>query len=1118
MLSIKKINTIARFEMKTLLRSWFFRIFAGLSIVFLGIFNAAIFVESSGAPWLYRALPGNIAYVNLLILNLGQAIVAVFLASEFLKQDRKNDTVEVIYARSMTNAEYIIGKSIGILYVFIILNLILLLVGIGFSFLASDSSLGLGQLFLYPLLISLPTLVFILGLSFSMMILFKNQAITFIILLGYIALTIFYLNNKLYHLFDFIAYTVPMMNSEIAGFGNLNEIVIHRSIYFFLGLGLIFITIFKINRLPQSKKLTSLPLIIGIIFLAFGGVLINKYISLKEDTIELKQEMIALNNQYAFKTKVDVIENTIVLNHKGESIQMQSDLIIQNNSGTIIDTLIFNLNPLLKIRAVKLDDQAIDFVRDLHLIRLILPNAISELSTHELSFDYEGGIDERTHFLDLDPEEFKNDFNIEIFRVRKRFAYLNEDFVCLTRESLWYPTAGVSYTTVRPAYYAPDFTNFNLKVITSDNLVAISQGAQSSDAAGEFTFEPEFPLTQLSLLIGDYQKYSLTVDSIEYGIYAIKGNEFFTQHFTDISDSLPGMIRDLKNEYETAIGLTYPFKRLFMAEVPVHFALDKHIYSIASDAVQPEIIFYPEKGVTLEETDFRSRKIRFERRMERDNEEVTPQDIQERIFKRFVRGNYMANHQEWYQYEEIMDRNSFTIFPNYYNFISQLRSEKWPMLDLSLGIYLKERNSNVVSSYRWFFTDINKGERINLELKDASLQELLISGLEIRDKTLDFDEQISLNDIIQAKGDHLFSLFRARYGTAEFNAVLNQFVENHQHQSYSFEDLNEVFEKQFKSNITTEIADWYETKKLPGFLIKDIESFKVMDGDYTKYQVTFKIANPEPVDGLITFIADMENQETRNEDNQVLPDFTQKIHIPAGKAIEFGYIFNNEPTRINFFTHISENLPNNLIYDLEGSDDIRKGKGFEGKRSTEFFANLDEPNAIIVDNEDEGFTYFEDLNLSYLKSLVDKSRKEGYKYQGIRWWSPPSRWTAVVRSGYYGKYVRSALYTASGEGNRTATWNAEITEPAYYDIYCHIEKINVSFRRNGRSRNNNASFNFRIHHEDGIEDITLLDKDVESGWNYMGTFFITPETSIVDMTNKSKGMMISADAIKWIKN
>jgi hypothetical protein len=105
-----------------------------MAILFIGGFNIAAFVEGSDAPWIYRALPAAIPYANLIILNLGQAIVAVFLASEFLKQDSKNDTVEVIYARSMTNSEYILGKSLGIIMVFVILNIIMLLMGIGFPF------------------------------------------------------------------------------------------------------------------------------------------------------------------------------------------------------------------------------------------------------------------------------------------------------------------------------------------------------------------------------------------------------------------------------------------------------------------------------------------------------------------------------------------------------------------------------------------------------------------------------------------------------------------------------------------------------------------------------------------------------------------------------------------------------------------------------------------------------------------------------------------------------------------------------------------------------------------------------------------------------------------------
>ncbi len=1113
-MALKKIKTIAHFEMKTLLRSWFFRIFAGLSILFLGIFNVAIFNESSGAPWLYRGISGNIPYINLFLLNLGQAIVAVFLASEFLKQDRKNDTIEVIYSRSMTNAQYIIGKSLGILYVFLILNIILLVMGIGFSFLANDSGKSIGEYFLYPLLISLPTLVFILGLSFMMMIIFKNQAITFIVLLGYIALTIFYLNNQYHHLFDYIAYKVPMMYSSIGGFGNFQEILLHRSIYFILGLGMIFITIFKLNRLPQSKKLTSLPLWIGILLIAFGGHLIHTYIELKEGNIDFKQELITINNKYAYDNVVTVEENKIELEHLGESMRVNSQMTISNTSGKGIDTLLFSLNPSLKVSQIKLNKEELSFIRELHILKIIPKQRIPNNTTHKLDIVYSGTIDERTHFMDVDLDKFELDFNLELFRVRKRFAYLTETFVCLTRESLWYPTAGITYASARPAYFAPDFTNFELKVKTTTGLTAISQGEMNL-VDDQFSFKPEQALTQLSLLIGDYNKYSLKVDDIEYGIYAINGNEYFLEHFTDINDSLPGMIRDLKNEYETAIGLAYPFKRFYLAEVPVHFALDKHVYSITSDAVQPEIMFYPEKGVTLEETDFKKRKKRFEKRMKRDNEEVTPLDLQSRIFKRFVRGNYMANHRESYMYDEIMDRNSFSLFPNYYNFKTRLESKSWPMLDQALGVYLKERNSNAVSTYRWFSENLNKGERINLELKDASLKELLTNGYSFRDKSLDTEDQVYLNDIIQAKGDHLFSSFRARYGADQFNKAIDLFILTHPNRAFEFEELNQFFVDIFGTDITNEVDAWYDTRELPGFLIKDVETYKIKVGDYVKYQLRFKVSNPEPVDGLLTFNADLDNVEKKNEDNQTLPDFAQKLYIPAGKALEFGYVFNNDIKKINLFTHISENLPNNLIFNLDESDDLRRVDAFEGERPTELFTSLEESGAIVVDNEDPGFSFHQDLQKSFLKKLVDKTLKDSIKYKGLRFWNPPIEWHPFVRSGFYGKYVKSAYYTHSGEGERTASWKAEIKEAGYYDVYAHIEKV---ARRWGRRRALVGSYHFKIYHAEGVEEIRLLDKEVEKGWNYLGTFNLESKEALVEITNDVKGSMITADAIKWIKN
>ncbi len=1115
MISLNTIRTVAKYETRTLLRSWFFRIFAGLSVLFIGIFNVAAFVENSGAPWIYRALPASIPYANLIILNLGQAIVAVFLASEFLKQDSKNDTVEVIYARSMTNSEYILGKTLGIISVFVILNFIILLMGIGFSFLSKDSSQSAWVVFYYPLLISIPTLVYILGLAFFLMIILKNQAITFIILLGYIALSIFYLNTKSYHLFDYIAYQVPMMNSTIGGFGNLKEVAIHRGIYFFLGIGFILFTISKLNRLPQSKRLVSLPIYLALFSFLFGGLLTKKYIDININNQKFKNEMIALNNKYLTFPKPEVTSCNIDLTHTGEEIAVKVRLEVCNHSGSDLDTLLFSLNPDLKISTVLQNGKNLNFTRQTHLLKIVPGQYLLKNESTILDIAYGGSIDERTHFLDLNPELTEDNFTAEMFRIRKRFSYLKDNFVCLTSDALWYPIAGVGYASNNPVLHSPDFTNYILKVQTSNQLIPVSQGEVTKIKDGVFEFHPESALPKISLLIGDYLKHSIQVDSVEYSIYSIRGNEFFLKHFDVIQDSLPSLIRELKNEYETQIDLEYPFKRFALAEVPIQFALDKHIWSISSDAVQPEIIFYPEKGVVMEETDFKKRKNRFEKRMKRDNEEVSDEELQARIFKRFVRANFMPPATEWYQFDNV-DRNTYSPFPNYYGYSTQMYSQEYPALNIALGVYLKEKNAGSQSQNRWQFDGISKEERINLELKKASLTDITKSGIKA---SKDEDEQIYLNDIFRVKGIHLFSIFKARYGEDKFNSLLKSYVEENLHRKFSFTSFDSLLIANNGESIQADVKNWYTTNKLPGFLIKDLQTYKVKEDDHIKYQIRYKISNPESVDGIVSVSIELNDQNRRRNPRnpeEEKPPFTKTIFVPANSALEVGFVFASQPSRMNVSTHISENLPNSLVYDFSSFDETKKGNFFNDIKACEAFDGILAANEFVVDNEDKGFEYVQVSNKSYLKQWMDDKRITEHEYSRLRTWNPPNEWKNVLRSGFFGKYVRSAVFTKSGQGERSAIWTAELKNSAQYDVYCHIEKIEQWGRRRGQQKK--TDYNFKVYHESGVEEINKSDQELENGWNYLGTFFITPENAKVEMNNKSTGSFLFADAIKWVEN
>lgn len=291
------IQSVAKYESKLLTRSWFFKIFTVLAIGALSIFNfVMLVVEGGGVFWMTKAIVSNIPYLNLLLLNTGQAVIAVFLASDFLKRDKKLDTSEVFYVRPLSNAEYVIGKIWGNLRVFLLLNLIVLTIALLFNMIATGMSVDWLAYLVYFLLISVPTLVFIIGLSIFLMLVLKNQALTFILLLGYIGLTLFYIQDKYYYLFDYMAFSLPLFKSSIVGFSNWEVLLNHRAIYLFAGLGFIFFTIFLFKRLPNSSRSHYPWLLLSLCMAGMAGAAGYRHVHAILHTEELRALYTNINN------------------------------------------------------------------------------------------------------------------------------------------------------------------------------------------------------------------------------------------------------------------------------------------------------------------------------------------------------------------------------------------------------------------------------------------------------------------------------------------------------------------------------------------------------------------------------------------------------------------------------------------------------------------------------------------------------------------------------------------------------------------------------------------------------------------------------------------------------
>ena len=154
-------------------------------------------------------------------------------------------------------------------------------------------------------------------------------------------------------------------------------------------------------------------------------------------------------------------------------------------------------------------------------------------------------------------------------------------------------------------------------------------------------------------------------------------------------------------------------------------------------------------------------------------------------------------------------------------------------------------------------------------------------------------------------------------------------------------------------------------------------------------------------------------------------------------------------------------------------------------------------------------------NKSLLEKLIIKEEEKKRKYEGMNWWRPPQNWTAITNDEFYGDYVRSGYYIkGKGEGNLKATWNVPVKKAGYYDVYFHLYKM----RGFGRDRKEEkGNYNFTIHGEDGPEEAALEIHNADGGWNHLGSYYFTPDTAIIELSNKSAMRYIFADAVKIVE-
>ncbi len=1115
MISLHNIFSIAKYERKTLFRSWFFRIFSILSLLVLFGMNFGMVIEGGGGEgWAIRAIPSAIPYFNLLILNVAQAVIAVFLASDFLKRDKKLDTTEVIYMRSMTNGEYVIGKTLGNMQVFMILNIAVVIMALIFNSLAQGTNIDWISYGVYLLLISIPTLVFIMGLSFLLMSVIRNQAITFVLVLGYIGITLFLLQAKFYYIFDYMAFNIPMLSSDIVGFGNLEVVLIHRGMYFGLGAGFVFLTIFLLKRLPQSEAMTYISLVLSIIFIGGAGYLGYEHIHTFKANEKLRAEIVELNNKYVDEVVPAILSNNLSVNHQGETISATSELTILNDKNATLSKLVFNLNAGLEVKDVKFNGNTIPFLRDKHLI--ILSDNVNLLpgDSAKVGFSYSGSIDENYCYLDIEEEARLEKYGQFVLNVDKRYAFITPEYVLLTKEANWYPNTGVTYSSKNVKWHHPQFVKYSLKVKTQPGLQAVSQGTISEVSSGEFAFNSSTPLTQVSLAIGHYKQKSMTQKDFEYGVWYLDGHDYFSNQFPESKDTLGSIISERFEDFKRIYNLDCSSHRISLVEVPAQFKTYERMWTSIQEAIQPEQVLIPEKAYIFREGDFEKQKDRVGRWRRGDQGEMTDQDKELRVLEGFVRRFTEENDEDRDfsrgQMTVTQKANPYFIFPMLYNFQNNIQSDKWPITNRVFEAYLKSQSVDMRSIFMSSMNGESEDVLANIALQDQTFEEILADP-----------EQIEIVDnVIKLKGDVLFSLVQWKAGQKEFEDFLRKVLSQNKFKNISFEEFDKQINDEFGIDLVPIMDEWFKEKSLPGYLISPFKAVKVKSGDAMKTMVSLKVTNFSNVDGLVKLSFRMGGgggpgmgggRPGMGGGDDVIDNL---IFLDAHQTKDLSYVLDGDPRMVILNTMTSKNIPQTMLEFFRDIEEDPKAKPYAGETVSDVPVQLKQPNEIVVDNEDPEFHITENKNVSLLEKLIVTKEEKQQRYQGINWWRPATSWTAITNTEFYGEYVRSAYYIKGGQGDQVATWNVPLSKAGYYDVFYHLYKMRPRGRDGQEEKGN---YNFTIYGDDGPEGATLDVQNAENGWMHLGSYYFAPDTAKIELSNKTELRMVFADAVKLVE-
>lgn len=220
-MNLHDIFHVARYEAKIQSRDWMLRVLAILTLCGITFFQLGLQGNDIIPRWNMIALPSSMPFVNAYMFNIVQSFIAIFMGTSIFYREKHSESLESLYPRPFENNRYIIGKFCGILSIFVLFNIFSIFISISLNLFYSFSPFNLFLYLFYFFTLTLPTVIFILGLGFWLSGISSSRPLAQVLLLGVLTFSLIFAPSFSHGTLDFSGNSLPNLFSAITGHVNL---------------------------------------------------------------------------------------------------------------------------------------------------------------------------------------------------------------------------------------------------------------------------------------------------------------------------------------------------------------------------------------------------------------------------------------------------------------------------------------------------------------------------------------------------------------------------------------------------------------------------------------------------------------------------------------------------------------------------------------------------------------------------------------------------------------------------------------------------------------------------------------------------------------------------------